>query len=293
MRAQANGRVSATWCRVTTTVCCCCQVVGSAKVYKCVHVFAEPTTVQGVSFPRGSLLLRVADNTESLHDAVAAAAKEQGVVVHGVDSAFVDDGASFGGPNVRWVKPPRVLLMTDRPADYSVGHTWYLFDQVWRYPVTRIAGRSLPGVDWSKFDVCILPHGAYKGADFRRPRTRHMSAQGLGVRRRHFDPASARRPGPPATRSSFSPPSGWYKKSEEDKKDDAKEEKKDGKAKDDKPLPLEVPGVVLRAVVDNDHFRATWGIDKETNLLLRRSPLHPAQADCRQEPSSVLLTAMT
>ena len=130
-----------------------------------VHVFSEPTRVNGVSFPRGSLLLRVADNPESLHDAVAAAVAKHGLTVHAVNSAFVDEGAGLGGPNVHWTKPPRVLLVVDRPADYTVGHTWYLFDQVWHYPITRVAGRTLAAVDWSQFDVCILPHGDYSGDD--------------------------------------------------------------------------------------------------------------------------------
>ena len=130
-----------------------------------VHVLAEPTKVNGVSFGRGSLLLRVADNPDRLHDAVADVVKTHGLTVHAVNTAFVDEGASLGGPHVHWVRPPRAMLLVDRPASYSVGHTWYLFDRLWRYPVTRIAGRSLPLVDWRKFDVCILPNGNYTKAD--------------------------------------------------------------------------------------------------------------------------------
>ena len=32
-----------------------------------VHVFSEPTRVNGVAFPRGSLLLRIAENPDTLH----------------------------------------------------------------------------------------------------------------------------------------------------------------------------------------------------------------------------------
>src|SRR5262249_15313375 len=106
-------------------------------------------------------VVRVHDNPESLHEAVRQAAKEHGLTVHGTNTAFVDEGAGLGGPNVRWVKPPRVLLLVDRPAGYAVGHTWYLFDQVWRYPVTRVAGRSLAAVDLRKYNVLVLPDGTY------------------------------------------------------------------------------------------------------------------------------------
>ena len=223
-----------------------------------VHVFSEPTRVNGVAFPRGSLLLRVAENPNALHDDVAAAVKAHGLIVHAVNNAFVEDGASLGGPNVHWTKPPRVLLMTDRPATYAVGHTWYLFDQVWRYPVTRIAGRSLAQVDWSQFDVCILPDGDYSGED----------APTADVVRRLKDWVRGG-----GTLITVGGASAWAtgdkvkllaSKLETRKSDDDKaDEKKNDKKKADKRPPLDVPGVFLKATVDDDHF-TTWGVNKET-----------------------------
>jgi hypothetical protein len=226
-----------------------------------VHVFSEPTRVNGVGFPRGSLLLRVADNPDSLHDAIAAAVKTHGVTIHAVDSAFVDEGAGFGGPNVHWAKPPRVLLVVDRPADYTVGHTWFLFDQVWHYPVTRVAGRTLPEVDWSKFDVCILPHGSYNGEN---------APSGDALRRMKDWVHGG------GTLVLVGGASEWatgdkvkllaakleHRKLDEDK---LGEDKKDDKDKADKKLPLEVPGVFMRMKIDDDHF-VTWGADKEAVL---------------------------
>jgi hypothetical protein len=223
-----------------------------------VHVFSEPTRVNGISFPRGSLLLRVAENPEALHDAVAEAVKAHGVTVHAVDNAFVEDGASLGGPNVHWTRPSRVLLVTDRPANYAVGHAWYLFDQAWRYPVTRVAGRSLLQVDWSKFDVCILPDGAY-GKD---------EAPNEDVVRRMKDWVAGG-----GTLVLVGGASAWAagdkvkllaskletRKTEEDKS----AEKKDDKKKTEKRPPYPVPGVFLKATVDDDHF-TTWGMNKET-----------------------------
>jgi hypothetical protein len=129
-----------------------------------VHVAAQPLKLDGTTFPRGSLVVKVRDNPETLPAAMHRAAKEHGLRIHGTSTAFVEEGAGLGGPNVRWVKPPRVLMLVDRPASYGVGHTWYLFDQVWRYPVTRVAGRLLGAVDLRKYDVLILPDGGY-GAD--------------------------------------------------------------------------------------------------------------------------------
>jgi len=231
-----------------------------------VHVFSESTRVHGVSFPRGSLLLRVAENPDSLHGEVAAAARTHGLTVHAVDNAFVDEGASLGGPQVRWSRPPRVMLMVDRPAANDVGHTWYLFDQVWRYPVTRIAGPMLPQVDWSKFDVCILPNGEYTEADaptedVARRLKEWVHGGGTLVLvggaaawasedkiKLLASKLEHRKSNDPAPAASDVPA---LEKKEEPKKD--------------KKLPLRVPGVFLKANVDDDHF-VTWGFDKETLL---------------------------
>ncbi len=221
-----------------------------------VHVLAEKTRVDGVTFPRGSLLLRVAENGERLHDAVKLANTKHGVAAHSVDNAFVDEGASLGGPNVHWVKPPRVLLMFDRPASYAVGHAWYLFDQAWRYPVTRVAGRLLPAADWTKFDVCILPNGGYSGAD----------APGEDAVRRMRDWVHGG-----GTLVLIGGAAKWAtgdkvkllaSKLETRKLDD---EKKDDKDKSDGVPLLEVPGAFFKTAVDDDHF-VTWGSSKNPVL---------------------------
>jgi hypothetical protein len=64
---------------------------------------------------------------------------------------------------VSWVKPPKVAMLVDRPASPYAGHTWYLFDQVWKYPLTRVPGSALSNLELSKFNVLILPDGAYPG----------------------------------------------------------------------------------------------------------------------------------
>jgi hypothetical protein len=130
-----------------------------------VHVTDQPLKLGGVDFGKGSLILKVHENSDSLQDAVEQAAGKYQLTIHATDTGYVSQGAHLGGPEVKWVKPPRVAMLVDRPASYSVGHTWYLFDQVWRYPVTRVAGRNLAALDLAKYNVLILPDGGYSDGD--------------------------------------------------------------------------------------------------------------------------------
>lgn len=237
-----------------------------------VRVLSEPSKVNGVTFPAGSLLLRSSENPEKLHEFVASAAKANGVNIHPVDSAFVEEGASLGGPHVHWVKPPQVLLVTERPTSHSVGHIWYLFDQVWHYPVTRISGSALAQVDWRQFDVCILPDGNYSRPEGPREDTiRRMKdwMQDGGTLILNGDASVWAASDKVKFLSSKLELRKVDDEKKPEKKEEGKEEKKDDKKDDKEPAekvpPPPVPGVFVRANVDGDHF-ATWGMDKETVL---------------------------
>jgi hypothetical protein len=128
-----------------------------------VHVFDQPTALSGEKFGKGTLLLRTNENADSLHEAIRRAATEHGLTVRATDSGLVDEGTGLGGFAVTWVKPPRVAMLVDRPASPFAGHTWYLFDQVWRYPLTRVPGSAVAELDLPKYNVLILPDGRYPG----------------------------------------------------------------------------------------------------------------------------------
>jgi hypothetical protein len=92
------------------------------------------------------------------------AAEKYQLEIHAADTGYVSEGAHLGGPHVKWVRPPKVVLLVNRPASYSVGHTWHLFDQQLKYPVTRVAGRNLSGLELHPYNVLVLPDGSY-GSD--------------------------------------------------------------------------------------------------------------------------------
>jgi hypothetical protein len=127
------------------------------------HVADQPFVLSGTSFPRGTILLRTAENPDSIHQEIRRDAEELGLAITGIDTSYVDSGAGLGGGNISWVRPPRVLLAVGESLTPFVGHTWYLFDQEWKYPTTRVLTRNLsaaldPAED---YNVLVLPSGSY------------------------------------------------------------------------------------------------------------------------------------
>ncbi len=257
-----------------------------------VHVADQSLKIAGVAFAKGTLVLKVHDNAETLHAAVQQAARDHGLKIHAVHTGFVDEGAGLGGPNVKWVKPASVLLVVDRPASYSVGHTWYLLDQVWRYPVTRIAGRSLGAVDLRKYNVVILPDGSY-GLDGDAPsdstltRVKDWVRQGgtLILVKGAVSWAMSDKVKLLATKAERKPPRGDEVKPA--KADGKSGETKSGDAKSDEgksgpagsptlsgspagPPPDRVPGAFFRASVHDDHW-VTFGVPKDISILFNGS----------------------
>ncbi len=127
-----------------------------------IHVADENFTINGREFERGTLIAKVADNPADLNLRIQEATEQSGELdVVATDTAYVDAGAHMGGPDIQWVKPPRILLVVHRPTNYSSGHTWYLFDQVLNYPTTRVTGRDFASVDLDEFNTIVLPDGRY------------------------------------------------------------------------------------------------------------------------------------
>ncbi|MCU0874662.1 MAG: hypothetical protein MUE50_20210, partial [Pirellulaceae bacterium] len=130
-----------------------------------IHVADRDFRMGDNDCPRGTLILRTSENPDTLHDTMKQAAKDPGLRILASNTGLVSDGAQLGGPHVKWVRPPKVALLVDRPASYAAGHTWYLFDQVWRYPITRVAGSNWGRLGLGAYNVLVLPDGDYGGRE--------------------------------------------------------------------------------------------------------------------------------
>ncbi|MEM9826303.1 MAG: M14 family zinc carboxypeptidase [Planctomycetota bacterium] len=125
------------------------------------HVADESFVLGGRTYDPGTLIAKVADNDDKLLGRLRDAAAKFDVQVVPTDTAYVDRGAHMGGQKVRYVKPPKVLLVVHQPTNYSSGHTWHLFDQLLAYPTTRVNGGNFASVDLDAFNTIVLPDGNY------------------------------------------------------------------------------------------------------------------------------------
>jgi hypothetical protein len=109
-------------------------------------------------FPSGAFVVRIAGNRPDVHAQIrthAAAARAQ---VMALASAAADEGTDLGSNSVIPLQFPRVALLGGEPVSGgSFGYAWYAFDQRLRYPVTPVAVSALTGETLGDFNVLVVP----------------------------------------------------------------------------------------------------------------------------------------
>ncbi|MEJ7809645.1 MAG: M14 family zinc carboxypeptidase [Gemmatimonadaceae bacterium] len=128
-------------------------------------VAAEPIEAGERTWPRGSYVVRVARNDSTLAARLDALARESGVEVTGVNSAYTGEG-QFGvgsGPIVPLVAPRIAMLGDEGVSQTSYGAMWWVFERRYGIRFTPITYAYLTGGDLSKFNVIIFPDASAGG----------------------------------------------------------------------------------------------------------------------------------
>jgi hypothetical protein len=113
------------------------------------------------SFGPGSIVLRTERNPAALHARIAELARELGVAVRALPSAWTHAGINLGSSRLVDLKAPRVALAYGEPTNgRSYGNVWFLFEQFLDYPFTPIPTDALARVDLSRYDVLIFADGS-------------------------------------------------------------------------------------------------------------------------------------
>jgi hypothetical protein len=123
-----------------------------------VRIALEPFEVDGRRFARGSALLRLQSNPDSVHAWVARAAQQTGVVVHGLESGRARSGPDLGGNRFPVLAAPRVAVLTGEPvSSTSYGAIWHLLDHDLEVRISSLSAQSFDDFDLSTYNVLVLP----------------------------------------------------------------------------------------------------------------------------------------
>ncbi|HZG53418.1 MAG TPA: M14 family zinc carboxypeptidase [Pyrinomonadaceae bacterium] len=118
----------------------------------------------GRDWPRGTIVVRVSRNPDTLHEALARLAREAGVEVTAVNSGFAESGdTSIGSENVLSLKRPRIIVVADEPVSQTgYGAIWWTFE---RYGVdfTPMTIANLRRANLDQYNVIIMPDGSAGG----------------------------------------------------------------------------------------------------------------------------------
>jgi hypothetical protein len=121
---------------------------------------SQPLDAGGRRWPRGSYVVRTARNDSSLHRRIDQLARESGVEVTGVTTAFTEGGGQYGigGESVQDLRVPRVALVGDEGVSQTgYGAAWWSLDHRYGVRFTPVATRWLGSGDLSQFNVIVIP----------------------------------------------------------------------------------------------------------------------------------------
>ncbi|MBT0608291.1 M14 family metallopeptidase [Aequorivita echinoideorum] len=118
----------------------------------------------GNTFGRGSLIITRSGNNsnENFDKNVIEIANRHGRELYVSSTSFADKLTDFGSQYVHLIKKKRVaMLQGEGTNSLNYGALWHFFETQLKYPITSINTDSFNDVEWSKYDVLIIPEGNY------------------------------------------------------------------------------------------------------------------------------------
>ena len=122
----------------------------------------KPFSLDGKSHDRGSLIITQSDNKNhgSFIQTLRDISIKHLVELTPVQTGFVDSGKDFGSSSVQMVNDLKVAILSGEPTStLRFGEIWHFFEQQLHYPLVVIDSEYMNRVDFSEYDVLILPGG--------------------------------------------------------------------------------------------------------------------------------------
>ena len=119
-------------------------------------------SIEGNQFDRGSLIVMRGENMHILNfdEIIVEIANRLSKNLTAVNSGYVDTGADFGSSSVSLIKSKNMAVLSgEGTSSLSFGEIWHFFETQLNYPLQVINTRNFNRIDFSKYDVLILPNG--------------------------------------------------------------------------------------------------------------------------------------
>ena len=124
----------------------------------------KETVQNGRTFPRGSLVIRTADNPANLASTMETLAEDTAAELVATNTGWVESGINFGSRYSQLIPKANVGMLWDEPTfSGSAGATRFVLEQQYGYPITAIRANALASADLSRYDTLILPAGSPSG----------------------------------------------------------------------------------------------------------------------------------
>jgi hypothetical protein len=120
----------------------------------------EPTRIEGRDFSSGTIIVRIGQNDESLHDAIRIIAEKYGLRVAGTETGLSEPGfPTLGSGDATFmVRTPEIAILGESPIQgYSFGWAWYTLDRQYEIPVSVLRVGSIAGTPLDRFNVLVVP----------------------------------------------------------------------------------------------------------------------------------------
>jgi len=132
-----------------------------------VAVATKPITVNGVSFERGTVVVRRAENGETLDKSLGGIARDTGAEFVGTDTGYAEKGIDLGSTHVVPLKAPKIAVAWDAPTSpMSAGGLRWALERAFGYPVSAVRTSTLARTDLSHFDVIVIPDSWERGGSY-------------------------------------------------------------------------------------------------------------------------------
>jgi hypothetical protein len=258
-----------------------------------IQVFSSdrPFAQNGTKFPAGSLIIKANGNPPDLRERLARLAASTGADLYATNSGWVDEGVNFGSRHVLRVRKPRIALAWDTPvSSSSAGWARYVLERQYGYPVTPIRAAQLAEADLSRFQVMILPSGGNYARAFGEDGIDRLKdwVESGGTLIALAD--AVRFVADPKVELLAVAQENAPREGEPAKKQDKEEDRVPGKIiasqadyakaiEADTEPPDSIPGALLRAQIDPDHWLGAGAGETVTAMVVGRNIFTPIKID--------------